>query len=110
MKLPNGDQAVVELIKLREYCLNTDHPRGRHKARVFAAAPGLTADHAEVLRATLLEVARGADAIAGDRDQYGQRYIIDFTMTHGERAAAVRSVWIIRSGEGFPRLVSCYVV
>lgn len=37
MKLPNGDRAVVDIVKLTDYCLSTTHPRGRHKARVFAA-------------------------------------------------------------------------
>ncbi len=44
MKLPNSDRAVVDIAKLRDYCLNPAHPRGRHKARVFAAALGLTAE------------------------------------------------------------------
>ena len=35
MKLPNADRAVVEIEKLRDYCLSSSHPRGRHKARVF---------------------------------------------------------------------------
>ncbi|WP_367268233.1 DUF6883 domain-containing protein [uncultured Thiohalocapsa sp.] len=39
-RLPNADQAAVDLDKLRGYCLNPAHPRGRHKARVFAAALG----------------------------------------------------------------------
>jgi hypothetical protein len=42
MRLPNGDQAIVEIVKLRDYCLSPTHPRGRHKARVFAAVLGLT--------------------------------------------------------------------
>ncbi len=29
MKLPNADRAVVEIEKLRDYCLNPVHPRGR---------------------------------------------------------------------------------
>ena len=37
MKLPNGDHAIVEIGKLLEYCLNSQHPRGRNKARVFAS-------------------------------------------------------------------------
>jgi hypothetical protein len=40
MKLPNAAQALVDLAKLRDYCLNPAHPRGRHKARVFATALG----------------------------------------------------------------------
>jgi hypothetical protein len=37
VKLPHAELAVVDIAKLRDYCLNADHLRGRHKARVFAA-------------------------------------------------------------------------
>jgi hypothetical protein len=37
VKLPHVELAVVDIAKLRDYCLNADHLRGRHKARVFAA-------------------------------------------------------------------------
>ena len=37
MKLPNGEHAIVEIDKWLHYCLDSDHPRGRHKARVFAS-------------------------------------------------------------------------
>jgi len=50
MKLPNGDRAIVELEKLVDYCLNLDHPRGKHKARVFRATCGLAAEYAERMR------------------------------------------------------------
>ena len=40
--LPNPDRAVVDLAKLRDYCLNPQHEEGKHKARVFASALGLT--------------------------------------------------------------------
>ena len=41
MKLPNGKKAVVEIAKLRDYCLSVAHPEGRHKARVFRAVLGI---------------------------------------------------------------------
>lgn len=53
MKLPNGDQAVIEARKLSEYCLSPTHPRGRHKARVFAAVLGIEQKDAAVLRDAL---------------------------------------------------------
>jgi len=33
--LPGGAGAIVEISKLRDYCLDPHHRRGRHKARVF---------------------------------------------------------------------------
>jgi hypothetical protein len=110
MTLPNGDRAVVEVVKLTGYCLNPDHPRGRHKARVFAAALGLTADHADVLCDALLAAARTEEAVADEADEFGQRYSLDVIMEGPAGRARVRSAWIVRAGEDFPRLTSCYVV
>ena len=110
MRLPGAEFAVVDIAKLRDYCLNQSHPRGRHKARVFAAALNLGQSDAELLREELLRAAREADATEGDADPYGQRYILDFELALKGRRAVVRSAWIIRHGEGFPRLTSCFVV
>jgi hypothetical protein len=109
MKLPNGDRAVVELAKLTDYCLNPDHPRGRHKARVFAAALGITAEDAGELREALLAAAEFAEAIEGESDQFGQRFTVDVMMEGEAGPVCVRSGWIIRLGEDFPRLTSCFV-
>ncbi len=38
MRLPNPELAVVDIVKLTDYCLNPKHEDGKHKARVFAAA------------------------------------------------------------------------
>ena len=100
----------MEIAKLRDYCLNPDHPRGRHKARLFAAALGLTANHADQLRDRLLEAAQAEEAAATDQDEFGQRYVVDFTMKTAAGEANVRSSWIVRAGEDFPRLTSCYVL
>lgn len=110
MRLPNGDRAVVERAKLVGYCLNRDHPRGRHKARVFESVLGLTDRDADILRDTLLFVARSQEAQPAVLDIYGQRYVLDFTMTNGTKQARVRSTWIILTDEDFPRLTSCYVL
>jgi hypothetical protein len=110
MKLPNCERAVVDIAKLRDYCLSIEHLRGRHKARVFAAALGLSAQDAEELRDALLAAAQTNDALPTEQDAYGQRYVLDFRMRGPSGQAIVRSSWIIRSDEDFPRLTSCYVL
>lgn len=110
MHLPGADRAVVDIVKLRDYCLSPTHPRGRHKARVFAATVGLTAADAEELRQALLEAARTGVAIAGRADKYGQRYAVDFDFVRAGKRARVRSAWIILTGEDFPRFTSCHVL
>jgi len=110
MKLPGGDQAVVDITKLRDYCLSAGHVRGRHKARIFASTLGLTSLDAEFLGRELLRAARENDATAGDVDEYGSRYTIDFELVLDRRRATVRCAWILLHGETFPRLTSCYVL
>ena len=110
MKLPNAERAVVDVSKVRNYCLNPEHRFGRHKARVFASSLGLTSAQADVLRSALLAAARENDAVAIEQDEYGARYVIDFVASGPTGQALVRSSWIIRRGEDFPRLTSCYVL
>lgn len=92
MIIPNAEHAVAEIRKLRDYCLNPTHDEGKHKARLFAAALGMTRDDAEDLRDALLQAVKTHEAKLGLRDEYGQRYIVDFILEwHGKRA-------MIRSG------------
>lgn len=65
MLLPNAERAIVDIRKLRDYCLNPAHDEGKHKARLFAAALGMTREDAEDLRNALL------DAIKNTRGKVG---------------------------------------
>jgi hypothetical protein len=108
MTIPNAERAVVDISKLRDYCLNPTHDEGKHKARLFAAALGMTRNDAEDLRDALLQAVKTHEANLGRRDGYGQRYSIDFMLEwHGKRAT-IRSGWIIEHGSDTPRLTSCY--
>ena len=108
MIVPNAERAVVDIRKLRDYCLNPAHDEGKHKARLFAAALGITRDDAKDLHDALLQAVRTHHAQLGRRDGYGQRYIVDFALGwHGKRAM-IRSGWIIEHGSDTPRLTSCY--
>jgi hypothetical protein len=109
MKLPNAELAIVDLGKLRDYCLNRDHPRGRHKARVFASV-GIGQTDAEKLRSALLWAALHCEAESAPPSPYGWRYIVDFDYPAADRPVRIRSTWIVRRGEEIPRLTSCYVI
>lgn len=109
MKLPNGDHAIVEIRKLLECCLDSQHPRGRNKARVFASV-GIREADAEELRTALFAAAGGADVEIGAANVYGQRYIVDFDLVRQGRVVRIRSTWIVRAGDDLPRLTSRYVL
>lgn len=109
MKLPNAARAFVDIAKLRDYCLNGSHPEGRHKARVFRSALDLSAEDAEFLRQAILDAVAEAEAVAGNSDAYGSRYLVDLELNRGNRKAWIHTVWIVRRNEDFPRLATCYV-
>lgn len=110
MKLPNPDKAVISSEKLEGYALNPNHSEGRHKAVVFRSALGIGLAEAVELRDALREVLQSREALIVQRNAHGQKYKIDFRMTRATRSADVRSVWIIRNDEDFPRLITCYVL
>ena len=109
MLLPNGDRAIVDIRKLRNYCLNPDNPRGSRKARVFRSALGMTKVDASALRQRLLQVVVSEQVQVGELDRYGQRYTLDFELRKATRKVTVRSGWITLSSETVPRLTTCYV-
>lgn len=110
MKLPGAERAFVDSAKLRDYCLNPLHPRGRHKARVFAERLALIPERSGTLRDALLAAARRYEAIPGENDGFGRRFVVEFPMNGPQGPVMIRSAWIVRKGEDFPRLTSCYVV
>ncbi|MBA2705420.1 MAG: hypothetical protein H0U60_16395 [Blastocatellia bacterium] len=112
MKLPNAENAVVDIAKLRDYCLNPNHPKGKHKARAFWEKLGFEENDAELLRQSILEAILKGEAIEQKATAYGRRFVVDFEIQRGVGvimySAVVRTAWIIRNDEDFPRLTTCF--
>jgi uncharacterized protein DUF6883 len=69
---------------------NPEHPRGKHKARFFAAL-GFTAENADELRAALLIAAASGDAQRAASDQFGDRCVLEFEIEGPQGKRIVRS-------------------
>ena len=108
--LPNGGAASLDIAKLRNYCLSPEHPRGRHKARMFRSALGIGREDDAELRSALLAAAGFEPATALHSDPWGQYWRIDAPIARQERRAVVRSIRIVRTGEDAPRFVTCWVL
>ena len=110
MKLPNGDRADLGT-KIEDYVLNPRHREGRHKARVFESVLGITLANGEVLRRAILSAAENSDdAEPLGNNGHGEVYILRFPVETRRGSATVLTVWIIRDGEDFPRLITCYIL
>lgn len=108
MLIPNSENAIVDIRKLRDYCLNPEHDEGKHKSRLFSSILGMTVANADELRQILLEVVKTQEARLGRQDEFGQRYTLDFPLEWQNRSAIIRSGWIIERNSDIPRLTSCY--
>ena len=108
MRVPNADRAFIDMSKLRDYALNPTHRVGGHNAPLLAILLGRNISDTEALRDILLNVIRTEEATLGELDEHGQRYVIDFLLTWQNKQARVRSAWIVRMDEDFPRLITCY--
>ena len=56
--LLNGDQAILDIRQIEDYCLDPAHPRGRHKPRVFLDALDIRRSDSEWLGKVLLAEGR----------------------------------------------------
>lgn len=108
MLIPNAENAVIDIRKLRDYCLNLEHDDGKHKARLFLSILGMRADDAEELRQILFKVVKTHEAQLGKQDDFGQRYTLDFMIEWQNRRATLRSGWIIEHNSEIPKLTTCY--
>ncbi len=106
--MPNGESAVVDPVKVREYLLSTEHENGRHKARLFSRLGYHRQNWMRLFR-TLEAHATLDTAQCLSSNAYGEKYEIVGPVTGPNgRVATMLSVWIISAEAHLPRLVTAY--
>ena len=107
MRVPGADRAFVPLEKVKDYLLSEQHPVGRYKAPFFRSL-GFRRDEPEPLTTALLAVLDNA-AESQETTPYGTKYVVSGRLQGpGSSYADVRTVWIVRTGSDYPRLVTAY--
>jgi hypothetical protein len=108
MKLPNAEQAEISMQKLTSYCLNPEHPSGKHKARVFASILGITLENADVLRELIQTAAVTGEVVQQSTTQFGQQFKVDWIVpdTDGIR---LRTIWETTANNLYPRLITAFL-
>ncbi|MEO1341137.1 MAG: DUF6883 domain-containing protein, partial [Cyanobacteria bacterium J06635_13] len=94
MRLPNGDRAEISRQKLLGYCLNPNHASGKHKAKVFASALGITADNVGILNELIQKVAIEGEVIQQSTTEFGQQFKVDWTVPQTQNIE-LRTIWEI---------------
>ena len=109
--LPNLEKAVIPLKNLEDYVLDSNHPRGKHKARIFREFLGIERRHAAVLAELIRSTLPKAPAEQGETDQYGERWTTYHKIVGLDaRSAIVTVAWMFKkNSEQIPVLISCYI-
>jgi len=112
MKLRDfASQITIDPAKLTIYALNENHPHGKHKARVFAAALGYTTENYRSLLQQIEVQALEAKAELQHVDQFGQHFRVHLTITGvAGQVATIRTGWLVPSGDQTAILTTLYVI
>ena len=110
--LPNAQSAIIPPEKLRDYALNPDHERGRHKARLFAAMLGYRRDDWVALRDAIVAALPASPARRVSQTRGGVLYevVIPLTGPNGDTADVVTAWRLPNPADpaSVPRLVTVY--
>lgn len=108
--LLNAKHAVIDPKKLATYALDSTHPTGGHKARVFESALGYNPTNADVLAAKIQEGVLSAPAKVLQTNTYGQTMAVDMPIlgVNGE-TVIVRTGWMYETDAVVPRLTTIFV-
>lgn len=105
MQIPGAERALISKEKIVRYLLNLDHPDGASKARVLGHA-GFDSTRPEELEQALREQHLSIDAREGSPSPFGAKYEITQLLSGPKASIMATSVWMIRHGESFPRLIT----
>jgi hypothetical protein len=108
VKLPNGDKAEIPVQKLVGYCLNPNHSSGKHKAKVFASALGITADNFQVLYELIQKAAVEGEIIQENTTEFGRQFKVDWIIPQTNNIE-IRTIWEISNTTCNPRLISAFI-
>jgi len=68
----------------------------------------MTVKNAEELKERIISAVSKSEGEIGIRDLYGTRFFCDIEISFDHRPAMLRTAWIIRSSEDFPRSTTSY--
>lgn len=109
MKLPNAAKAVIPEGKLEDYCLNPFHPDGKHKAKVFRKALGITQENSVKLKKLILQSAKFGEVTKEQENDFGKIYRVEYEVEGLNQKEILCTLWIVLKRENIPYLTSSFI-
>lgn len=106
--MPNCELSSVHTDKIQKYLLSDTHKDGKSKA-VFFKMFGFEQATPDTFRDSLLDHANNREVTKMEENGQGIKYVLECEMeTPDERNPCIRTIWIIKSSEKAPKLVTAY--
>jgi len=107
--LPNYANAIIPDEKIFDYCLNPNHERGQHKAKVFRQVFGIAAKDGELLKSAIRAQLHKFEISTETENKFGKIFTLPMKISIFDKTDEIITIWIIENGLDYPRLVTCYV-
>ena len=106
-RVPNSITAAIPQQKLQGYLLNSNHPRGKDKARVFNSVLGYHYENWDKLSDKFFDGLQTSVIASVEKTRYGIKYKVPMRIV-GERGKSmvVNTVWQLDDGSSVTRLVT----
>ena len=108
MQLPNKENAIIPIAKIKDYLLSDTHPSGKSKSKFFRMF-GFNETNIPLLEQFLLKIAQSYEVKKVELSPHGKKYTIDGKLyAPVGKNVSVRTIWIIENNKDRPRFVTAY--
>ena len=106
-RMPNSITASTTQNKLQGYLLNSNHPRGKDKARVMNSVLGYHYENWDVLSGKIYNTLQTSTVSKHTVSEYGDKYTVPMRI-HGEKGKSMvlNTAWQVDTGSFVPRLIT----
>lgn len=106
-RLPNAIMAATDQNKIQRYVLNSNHPYGKEKARVFNSVLGYHFENWDTLSNKIFDLLQTSQVSKSEATKYGTKYVVPMRI-YGERGKSmvVNTVWQFDNNSEIPRLIT----
>lgn len=106
-RLPNSLRAQTDANKIQGYALNSNHPVGKEKARVFNSVLGYHYENWNKLSDQIFNGVQTGTVSKVTETQYGTKYEVPLRITgEKKKSMVVNTVWQVDKGKESPRLIT----
>lgn len=106
-RLPNSISASTIQEKVQGYFLNSNHPVGKHKARVLNSVLGYHYENWQELSDKMFDAVQTASVTKEVVTEHGTKYKVPITiMGRKNKSMVLNTVWQIDKGSNIPRFIT----